>query len=154
MNLYRLTKPLYAEDKSGTGAYLYGGRWNRQGTHLLYTASNPALAVAEAWVHVSIAAWLDVFSMVHFQLPDDCLILDLNQAQLDKDWRTNEELTQEAGQDWIYARKSIGLRVPSAVVPDDYNILINPLHPDISLLVIQKVVPFRFDRRMWKKETR
>ena len=151
MHLYRLTKPLYAEDKSGTGAYLYGGRWNRQGTHMLYTASSPALAVAEAWVHVSVAAWLDVFSMVHFFLPNDCLVSELDISTLGQDWQSKESLTQQAGDDWIADRKSIGLRVPSAVVPDDYNILINPHHPDISRLVIQKIVPFRFDSRMLKK---
>lgn len=150
MYLYRIAKKGYIKDLSGTGAKLYGGRWNRRGTPLLYFAESRSLAALETLVHVS-----------YLTLPPDLQLLtaEVHEALLLTYARSNftkmtkaketEHLFKEAGEKWITSAKSLGLIVPSIIIPGDHNILINPMHPDMSKLKTRKIEDFVFDARIF-----
>jgi RES domain-containing protein len=128
-------------DLSGEGARLYGGRWNSPGRAMVYTADNPALAALEVRVHLDLPRSL---------LPEDYVLLgiDLGDAPLEQ----IAELPPDpaaAGTEWLASRRSALLQVPSAIVPECSNLLINPAHPEAGQLRVILRRPFTFDARLW-----
>ncbi|WP_276166767.1 RES family NAD+ phosphorylase [Zobellia alginiliquefaciens] len=151
MIVYRISKGKYKDDLSGTGAELYGGRWNNKGNKMLYTASSRALAMAEVAVHVDYGILPTDYFLISISVPDT-KILEVNLKLLAGfDWRTNppSPITQYMGDDFLLGLKGLVLRAPSVVVPGDSNILINPLHKDFSKVKVKKVEPFKFDPRLF-----
>ncbi|MCW3081522.1 RES family NAD+ phosphorylase [Segetibacter sp.] len=149
MIVYRLSKGKYHRDISGKGAEMYGGRWNSKGTALLYTSQSRALAFAEISMHIPLGIVpLDYF-LISIQIPDTADILELAEADMPADWRSNphSDSTQKIGDQFAAELKHLALRVPSAVVPGDWNYLINPSHPMTSEVTIVEVEPFQFDSR-------
>jgi RES domain-containing protein len=128
-------------DLSGEGARLYGGRWNSPGRPLVYAAETAALAVLEVRVHLDLA-W-DV-------LPNDYVLVAINLGTL-----VPEELPalpddpRAVGDAWIRAARSALLRVPSLIVPESSNLLINPAHSDARFIAVQTIRLFVFDPRLW-----
>src|SRR5665213_1707879 len=90
MLLYRLTKCSYANDLSGTGARLYGGRWNSEGRSVIYLASNRSLAVLEALVHLPPTDFPDGYCMVTIEVPDD--FAEIDEKLLPPKWQDTDEL--------------------------------------------------------------
>lgn len=140
MPAWRICRKPFA-DLTGEGARPYGGRWNSPGRPLLYTAETAALAVLEVRVHLDLA-W-DI-------LPDDYVLveIELGEASLE----TIPELpgdTVRVGDAWIASRRSALLKVPSTIIPESFNILINPAHPDASAVSTTSMREFRFDERLW-----
>ncbi len=141
MQSWRICRRPFA-DLAGEGARRFGGRWNSPGRPLIYTAETAALAVLEVRVHLDLA-W-DV-------LPDDYVL-----ATIDLPTITAEELvnlppdTIATGDAWLASQRSALLKVPSVIVPESFNILINPLHPDAARISIAAVRPFSFDERLWR----
>ena len=153
MIVYRLSTKKYAKDLSGTGAKIYGGRWNRKGTPIVYTAESRALAFSELLVRVSLPDTPLNYVMVSIEIPDDVLLEEIHIKDLPSDWNRFPwpYKLQEVGSAWAAANKSLILKVPSVVVPGDCNILINSLHPDISTVSVKEVKKFDFDSRLIKK---
>jgi RES domain-containing protein len=149
MIVYRLSKGKYHKDLSGRGAELYGGRWNSKGVAMLYTSQSRALAFAEVAVHVPVGIIPKDYFLVSIHLPDDVRIHKLPVADLPPDWRSNPHAnsTQKIGDQFIADAKFPVLQVPSAVVPGDFNFLINPHHPHAGGIKVQSVEPFEFDSR-------
>lgn len=149
MIVYRLSKGKYHRDLSGKGAELYGGRWNSKGTALLYTSQSRALAFAEISMHIPLGIIPKDYFLISIQMPDTADILELVEADMPTDWRSNphSDSTQKIGDQFAAGLKYLALRVPSAVVPGDSNYLINPLHPAINEVTITEVEPFEFDSR-------
>lgn len=146
MIVYRLARLPYVNDLSGYGASLSAtNRWNSKGNHMLYTASNRALAFAEVYVHLRLYRIPSDMMMASIKLPDD---VNLTTLQLDKDIR-DYRLTelQQLGDQFIANQFQFAIRVPSVVVPGEFNVLINPSHPDMERLAIEDVRPFEFDAR-------
>lgn len=146
MIVYRLARLPYVNDLSGYGASLSAtNRWNSKGNHMLYTASNRALAFAEVYVHLRLYRIPSDMMMASIKLPDD---VNLTTLQLDKDIR-DYRLTelQQLGDQFIANQFQFAIRVPSVVVPGEFNVLINPSHPDMEQLAIEDVRPFEFDAR-------
>lgn len=152
MYLYRIAKKGYIKDLSGTGAKLHGGRWNRRGTPLLYFAESRSLAALETLVHVSYLTLPPDLQLLTAEV-DDTLINTYARANFTKliKAKETEYLFKEAGEKWISGAKSLGLIVPSIIIPGDHNILINPIHPQMSKLKIKKVEDFVFDARVFGK---
>jgi len=135
---------------SGEGAALYAGRWNPKGVRVVYAAQTLALAALEKFVHLQGAA--DAISFVSFKIdvPESVKIAHL--SQLPKSWRgvPASTSTQDIGLNWVQKNETAILRVPSTIIPSEYDYLINPLHTDFNSLKIYKPLPFSFDPRMWK----
>jgi len=149
MIVYRMGKKAFHRDLSGKGAELYGGRWNNKGTALLYTSESRALAFAEISIHLPLGIVPKDYFLVSILIPDTATILELTEKDLPADWRSNphSDSTQSLGDSFVTARSHLALKVPSAIVPGDYNFLVNPFHPLSTELQITEAVPFEFDSR-------
>lgn len=147
---WRITSRAYAGDAfSGEGARLYGGRFNSEGVPVVYLAGSLALAALEQLVHLSRAQLL-AGQFVRFRvqiLPQH--IVDLAHDALPNDWPNRLTATRHVGDQWMADKRSVALRVPSAVVPEETNFLINPTHPAFdAALTIEEPAPFDFDGRL------
>ncbi len=149
MIVYRLSKGKYHTDLSGKGAEMYGGRWNSKGTPLLYTSQSRALAFAEISMHMPLGIVPKDYFLISIQIPDTASMQQLSETDMPVDWRSNphSDSTQQIGDVFVSALKHQVLRVPSAVVPGDFNYLVNPLHPKANTITIADVEPFEFDSR-------
>jgi RES domain-containing protein len=153
MNVFRIAKSRHARDLSGMGAKLAPGRWNKS-LPVLYTASSAALAALEVLVHVPASFAPRGYEFVEIVMPDDVPIETFGHDQLPSGWDhfPPETETRRMGEEWIQSGRSLGLRVPSVIIPAEYNVLINPFHPDHPRLKIVKTAPFVFDGRLFKPE--
>jgi RES domain-containing protein len=151
MIVFRLSKEKHARDLSGKGAELYGGRWNSKGTPMLYTSASRALAVTEIAVHTPLGNVPADYCIITLDLPEFS-ILEFEESKLVPDWNKfpYTRSTQLSGDQFIAERKSLALKVPSAVVQGDYNYLVNPKHEYIIKVLIVQVEKFEFDRRLFK----
>jgi RES domain-containing protein len=149
MIVYRLSKEKFNLDLSGKGAELYGGRWNSKGVAMLYTSQSRALAFAEVAIHIPVGIVPKDYFLVSINIPDTASILKLSDTEMPADWRSNPHSnnTQKIGDQFITESKFLVLQVPSAIVPGDFNFLINPNHPQSKKVVIVNVEPFEFDSR-------
>lgn len=148
MTVFRLTKQIHSLDLSGRGAERYGGRWNFKGTPMLYTSESRALCLAEVLAHLEVGEIPDDYVIVSISLPDGLPIMDFLPPEGDNnDWQVN---SQSFGTQFAHDKQVLALRVPSVIVPKEYNILINPLHPDFHQVVVLDVEPFYFDPRLLK----
>ena len=135
---WRIIKSRFAADAfSGEGARLYGGRWNSPGIAMVYTAGSVSLATLELLVHLDNTSVLPSFSICPVDF-DDSLVELLASATLPPDWNQSPPPTslRTIGDDWISRGSSVVLRVPSAVIENENNYLINPAHTDFKKLVI------------------
>jgi len=150
MLVYRIAKKDVVKDLTGTGAKLYGGRWNHRGTAVVYTSETRALAAVEFLVHVSLSNVPRGLIIATIEIPDDIVPEEAPRASLPRGWRDYPAPREVAdlGTRWVKSNKSLLLRVPSAVVEQEYNILINPLHSDMGKVVLQGVEKFEFDKRL------
>ena len=151
MKVYRLSRKKYSEELSGKGAAIVGGRWNSRGTQIIYTAQSRALALAEVAVHLTVATLPDDFVMVEIELPDQMAIAKLDPEDLPKRWNVfpYNLQTQNFGDDFVRTSEKAVLRVPSAVVPGDFNYLINPRHSEFGEIKISKIEDFPMDNRLF-----
>ncbi len=148
MIVYRISKQHYIEDLSGTGAARYPGRWNSKNTYILYTAATPSLALLESVVHIS-KIIQDKYSMATIYLPDN-MLEEVTVKDLPENWSVfpPPDYLKKYGDDFVRKQKSLALKVPSAIMPEDGNILINPSHPDIKLVKIETIRPITIDSRL------
>jgi RES domain-containing protein len=151
MKVYRLSRATYANDLSGKGSSFKGARWNSIGMEMIYTAESRALALAEVMVHFSAAMMPPDYRMVTIDIPDDLAIQQLSVDELPREWNVFPYLssTQSVGDSFIQENKFSILRVPSAVVPGDFNLLLNPHHADFRKITIEKIEKFPFDNRIF-----
>lgn len=135
---------------TGTGASKYPGRWNSSGTKIIYTATSIPLAILELLVHMEDPALLSFYSLIKVQIHSTDIVR-LGPDQLPDDWQKEPPSisTRTIGDRWISKNESIGLMVPSVVVPEDFNILLNPNHPDFGTLFIGKPESYPLDPRLF-----
>jgi len=132
---------------NGGGASLYPGRWNSKGTPLVYTAESQSLATLEILVHLEDSFLLESFAIFPVEFSDkDLIILD----ELPDNWRENppNQKTRIIGDQWAKKNQSLVLGVPSSVIPNEMNYLINPYHPKVKHLKIGRPESFPFDARL------
>jgi RES domain-containing protein len=115
---------------NGEGARLYGGRWNPKGVPLVYCAESRALAMLEMLVQDE--PLRARYVVIPATLPDGMALERVERTKLPADWRTPRRLEdlRRIGGEWAASRRTVALAVPSAVLPDETNYLLNPLHPD------------------------
>ena len=131
---------------SGEGARLVGGRWNSPGRPLVYASESLALCLAECLVHVTGALPKDYYS---FQLgvPEN-EFEQLGPRMLRTGWKADLARTRSIGDKWLREERSLALIVPSVVLPESSNLLINPWHPKAAKLRVILQKPFTFDPRL------
>lgn len=150
VSAWRIVKrKLVAEAFTGEGARVYGGRWNSPGTRIVYTSQSQALAALEILVHLESEEVLEHYVMIEVCF-DPVLITKTENFKLPVDWQAGPAplSLQSIGDGWVAASVLAVLQVPSAVIPDESNFLLNPAHPEFSKLTIGKPSPFPFDPRL------
>jgi RES domain-containing protein len=168
MKFYRITTCDHVNDLSGEGAYLHGGRWNSKGTRILYTAESMALSMIEALAHITMVnqkrayCWvvLEANGLVEHQpgaLGEEELqpapenwFGQIDVDDLPADFRTNPgpDALRAIGDQFIAEGKYLALKVPSVVVPDSFNYLLNPGHALFNKLMVENVQEVSFDQRL------
>ncbi len=133
----------------GEGARQFGGRWNNPGTAVVYVAESQSLAALELLVHLHSADLLGKYVLIPVEI-DESLIVQLDRDLLPKTWRSDPAPAQvkSAGDEWAQSGKSVALRVPSTLVPDESNFLLNPRHAEFSKLHRGAPISFQFDSRL------
>ncbi len=129
---------------------MYGGRWNRKGIAVIYASENRALATVEYLVHVPISFSPGNLSIASITIPDRIKPKEIKVSDLPSNWRdypAPPELA-EIGTNWMSKKNSLLLRVPSAVVEHEFNILINPLHQDMKYVALSQIEDYKFDDRL------
>jgi RES domain-containing protein len=150
--VWRICRPNYAASAfDGLGAKITGGRWNPQGIPMVYSSQSLALAAMECFVNLNTVGSVSLIS-IKAEIPGTVAIREVRIDELPGVWRAAEalEATQEIGREWIENASSAVLSVPSALIPEDRNYLLNPAHRDFKRIRIGKPRPFSFDPRMWK----
>ena len=140
---------------SGEGARLYGGRWNPIGVPVIYTAESLSLATLEIIVHLEREQLLYKRFVKIPVTFETSLVYSLPRKKLPEDWGSlpPSESTQKIGQKWIEQAKYSILKIPSTVIREEYNFLINPAHPDFSAIEFGEPQRFEFDERLIEQET-
>ncbi|HUR83449.1 MAG TPA: RES family NAD+ phosphorylase [Thermoanaerobaculia bacterium] len=144
---WRITRAMYADD-AFSGAMRIAGRWHSAGTRIVYTADSVALATLEILVHMaspSIPAYVMIPCYFH-----EALVEEVDVTRLPANWNAHvspPELRQ-IGDRWARERVSPVLRVPSAVIPIEFNYLLNPEHPDFGSVDVGEPRSFRLDPRL------
>jgi RES domain-containing protein len=150
MLLYRITRKKHAQALDGAGSRINGGRWNNIGTPCIYTSESRALAVLEYIVNMQ----LD-------EVPLDLVVISLKianekeiykPAKLPENWmniKASDE-TKQLGTSILNQKEHLIIKIPSVIIPEEYNYLINPEHSHMKNLSIVNVAPFSFDTRLKK----
>ncbi|MEM8608984.1 MAG: RES family NAD+ phosphorylase [Myxococcota bacterium] len=152
MRVYRLCSPKHAKSAiDGEGARLFGGRWNPRGHAMVYTSEHLSLAVLEVLVHLEPTQLRPARVAVAVDIPDRD-VESIESSALPKSWRGSraQRALQNLGLNWLRERRSLALRVPSAVIPQEYNVLLNPAHPRHARLSPEQGEPFSFDPRLFR----
>ncbi len=147
--VWRITTRRFADQAfSGEGARLFGGRWNRMGQSVIYTAESRSLAMLELLVQDEPLRAHYVLIPAH--LPENISLETLAKDDLPGDWRTHagREALQSLGGDWLRQLRSCVLAVPSAVIPAELNFLINPAHPDFKRITLGEPETLNTDMRL------
>jgi len=149
VRLFRIAQPKFNDPFNAEGSRIHGGRWNPKGTGILYYASTVSLAALEKRVHTPAAALGILWHLIEVDVPD-ALITTQPVAGLPANWRDHPPPgnVQNIGKQWVQSGVSLGLKVPSVVIPTEMNILLNPTHPDIGSAHAFPPVEFRFDERL------
>jgi len=152
IKLFRISISEQISDITGTGAKIYGGRWNHAGYPVVYTSGSRSLAALEFLVHVPMALAPDNLSIVEINIQENIKRESLKKSELPSSWRDYPAPEQLAiiGTNWIKSKSSLLLDIPSAVVDREVNTLINPLHPDVKHVNVAIVEKFSFDPRLLK----
>lgn len=141
-----------AHDLGGKGAEKTGGRWNRPGRPVVYSASSVALACLETVVHLNAAGLPLNRFLVRIEVPDELWQArrTLTPADLPVGWSAIPEgkVSLDIGDGWLQDARTALLAVPSVIVPEESNVLINPLHPQAAGIHAAKVRPWFYDQRL------
>lgn len=151
MVVYRISQTKYASALIAPG---FAARWNSEGQKMIYTAGSIALACLENLAHRSgVSLNTGNFSIATIGFPNEIKIeeIGLNDLiELHTAWDkvANYNLTQQLGDQWLNNLSSAVLKVPSAIVPMEFNYLLNPYHPDFTQIKIEHISAFQFDPRL------
>jgi RES domain-containing protein len=147
--LYRFAHEKYANDLSGTGAKLFGGRWNSKGLPALYTSSAISLSLLEILVYSASYEEITTNWLMKLSIHEKAYSL-LELKKLKADWAMDIDYTRFIGDEFLKSKSHLLLKIPSAIIPDEYNYLVNPMHEMYSKLNIKSAAKFKFDGRLFK----
>lgn len=147
MDLFRIANKDYANELYAPG---FPGRWNNSGQKVIYTASSRSLACLEIIVQANRQIKTAHFGTMVVYAPDNSSVQQVNLSQLsvDRNQTVFSEQCRSIGSEWFLKKQDLLLRVPSAVIPDEFNYVINALHPDFKYIKLLDELPFYFDKRL------
>lgn len=153
MIVFRIEREKYLNTTlTGIGASMTEGyRWNSLNTKIIYTADSRALATLEVSVHLDLSEDLPTDRFyVEIEIPDEITIQEVHIKDLPSEWNSKPPtlITQTIGDDFVYYNDAAVLKVPSAIVPEEFNYLINPNHEDASKIKIVSTKNMIFDSRI------
>ena len=149
MIVYRITNSRYSNDITGTGAKLMGGRWNSKGVPLLYVSEHISLAVLEMLVNTKFKDFIIPLDLLSIQIPEKVTQGEISLKKMKKDWITDYGYTRFMGDEFIKNKQSLLLKIPSVVITEEFNYLVNPLHPDFKKIKIIETRSFKTDERLF-----
>lgn len=149
MRIYRLAQSNFAEDLSGTGAKLVGGRWNSPGLNALYSASHISLSILELLVHLKTFNLPPEFKLVSLEVPESLASSVLEIQKLKRNWKDDFQYTRKIGDGFLKEKEFLLLKVPSAIVEQEFNYVLNCQHPDYKKIKIGSVINFELDKRLY-----
>ncbi len=137
-------------DLEGRGGLLASARWHSQGRAVVYLAETPAGALVEALVHLELrlGRWPATYGLLKVEAADGLNVRSLKSGELQPGWSSDMIATRTLGDLWLDARSSALLRVPSAIVPETWNVLLNPEHPDARQVEIVWHERYPWDARL------
>lgn len=151
MELFRIAQEKFATDLSGNGARLYGGRWNSEGMFAIYTSSSRALALLETLAHTP-AKMLEVQSyyLISLSVPDTItpMLMDIDSFPKGWDAAGVQPFTRTKGDQFLRDKKHLLMAVPSVLVPEEFNYVMNPLHTAMKRIKITHRRKIQFDKRI------
>ncbi|HET7114888.1 MAG TPA: RES family NAD+ phosphorylase [Hanamia sp.] len=147
MIVFRLTTGKYANDISGTGAKMNGGRWNPVGLAGLYTSQYISLAILEILVRATKATSPESYTLTSLEIPDNG-VYQIQLKKLKNNWKFDLKYTQGIGEDFLNENQSLCMQVPSAIVTRENNFLLNPLHSDFKKVKIITSELLELDKRL------
>lgn len=147
MIVYRITLAIHADALVASGS---PARWNSKDVKVIYTSSTRSLACLENIVHRNSRGLNRLFRTMIIEIPAHLKIELINQNKLPSNWQEFRSIpiTQKLGDGWIASAKSAILRVPSVIIPGEYNYLLNPAHKDFKKIKYVDNEPFEFDARL------
>jgi len=153
MELYRITQESYSNDLSGDGSRIFGGRWNSEGRYALYTSANRSLALLETLAHIPAKLFRNKkYILVTVFLPDKAPLKFIEEKDLPNNWDALDiqHVTQKIGDNFLEEQKGLLFRVPSVLMPEEFNYIINPLHPSMKQVKVIHQREIRFNDRLIK----
>ena len=149
MIIFRLANGDHINDLSGTGAKMYGGRWNSIGQVALYTTQNISLAILEILVHVKKYKRPPDYHLITISIPDNIKPAIIQPGKLKKTWKDDPAYSQFMGDTFLKSKEYLVLKVPSVIVEQEYNYILNPAHTDATKIKIISSSLFEFDKRLY-----
>ena len=139
-----------ALDLSGKGAFLYGGRWNSEGIFMLYTSTHASLAMLEILVHADESEIPPQLFVSQIEIAEKAPIYQYPEEALPDNWREPDHLgLKKIGDQLMKDRQYLGFKVLSAVLPSEFNLLLNPLFPGYTdLVTIKRTYQLETDPRL------
>lgn len=150
MTVYRLSSRRYPAN-DGLGASLYGGRWNHKGISVIYAAASRALCALEVLANAGELA--GDYVVVPIEIAGELAITTVSIEMLQPDWSRGEPIrqTRDIGTEWAKSPRTSVLAVPSVIIPQEQNYVLNPGHPDFLKIRFGSQELFYFDDRMRKR---
>lgn len=149
MIVYRLADQRYIDDREGVGAKLFGGRWNSVNDACIYTSEHASLAFLEKFVHAGAKEDMSNLALLEIEIPDDNnLLLKVDDQKLNKRWVNDTNYTQWIGSQILEDSTTLAFSVPSILVPNERNYIINPRSIYFKQIKFKKHIDFKTDYRI------
>lgn len=149
MIIYRISSEEYKDDISGRGAAIHGSRWNSAGVPMLYTSQFISLTILESLVHLKQNYIPGSQYLLQIEITEEAdSVQEISIKKVKQDWQAEIEYTQWMGDQFIKNNELLILKVPSAIVPQENNFLINPLHKDFKKVRIISTELLNLDKRL------
>jgi RES domain-containing protein len=134
---------------SGEGGLHFSARWHTAGRRIVYLAESPAGAMVEALVHLELdeTDWPRAYHLLQVEYPAGLSVETLKPTPA-KSWKTSLAATRKLGDEWLSSGRSALARVPSAILPETWNILLNPDHPDSKRVTMVRAIRAEYDPRL------
>ena len=147
MEVYRIVHKRWSKKLVASGNE---ARWNSSGRFVIYTSASRALACLENIVHRSGEGLSELFKTMVIEISLKVSLERLDRKKLPSNWENiiHYPVTQQLGDEWLVSGRTAVLQIPSAIIPEEFNFLINPGHRDFKKIKLQRVEEFKFDHRV------
>ena len=147
MILWRISKHSTLD---GGGGLSTAARWHTQGRAIVYLAESPAGALLEVLVHLELPpnAYPGHYGLLKSEAPESVSVRTVEASRLSPNWFRDMIATRTIGDEWLASKATLLLRVPSAIVPETFNVLLNPEHPDAGRIRILWHEEYPWDSRL------